>query len=64
MGISWRINYSWSNLGCIKSVFGGKRFLIDTERKKEEDKMIAFFGGLAALTVALFVADIVVKVVM
>ncbi len=63
MDTSWRITYSWSNLGCVKSVFGSKR-LIDTERKKEEDKMTAFFGGLAALTVALFVADIVVKVVM
>ncbi|MBR7008347.1 MAG: hypothetical protein IKH90_06940, partial [Ruminococcus sp.] len=39
MDTSWRITYSWSNLGCIKSVFGSKR-LIDTERKKEENKMI------------------------
>lgn len=58
MDTSWRITYSWSNLGCIKSVFGGKR-LIDTERKKEENKMIEIgllilvLGGAAATIAAI-----------
>lgn len=58
MDTSWRITYSWSNLGCIKSVFGSKR-LIDTERKKEEDKMIEIglliliLGGSAATIAAI-----------
>ena len=58
MDTSWRITYSWSNLGCIKSVFGSKR-LIDTERKKEENKMIEIglliliLGGSAATIAAI-----------
>ena len=58
MDTSWRITYSWSNLGCIKSVFGIKR-LIDTERKKEENKMIEIglliliLGGSAATIAAI-----------
>ena len=59
MDTSWRITYSWSNLGCIKSVFGSKRILIDTERKKEENKMIEIglliliLGGSAATIAAI-----------
>ena len=58
MGTSWRFNCIWSSLGCIKSVFGGKR-LIDTERKKEENKMIEIglliliLGGSAATIAAI-----------
>jgi len=38
--------------------------LLKRIKEKEENKMIAFFGGLAALTGVLIVADIVVRVVM
>ena len=40
MDTSWRITYSWSNLGCIKSVFGSKRLIRNRKEKggKQNDR--------------------------